>query len=133
MNNDRFLHRALRAADPDEMRLVRSSRPGAVTLVTADAGQKNAVLESLPDGRTEAACIRHDETSYWLVQTPTEEARRALRRLGWAEVPRPNNSTKGRSEPAMSRREKGETRRERGPASQGNFRSCWRRRGKRDG
>jgi len=133
MNNDRFLHRALRAADPDEMRLVRSSRPGAVTLITADAGQKNAVLESLPDGRTEAACIRHNGTPYWLVQTPTEEAQRVLRRLGWAEVPTPNNSTKGRSEPAMSRREKEEIRRERGPALQGNFRSCWRRRGKRDG
>lgn len=133
MIHNRIIHDALRATDPDETRLVRSQPPGTVTLITTDAGRKNAFLNSLPEGRTEAACIRHDGTPYWLVQAPTEEAQRALRRLGWVEVPASDNPTQGRTDRLKNRPKEGANRPDRKPATRGSFRPCRPRRREQDG
>lgn len=136
MIHDRFIRDALRAADPDEMRLVRGRQcgphSGTMTLITTSDCRKNAFVDGLPDGRRNVSCIQHDGTYFWLVQAPSRAVQKALRQLGWTELPSSESSTEARAEPLKSRPE-GRVPRERGPKACGQRRLCgaWGRRTRR--
>lgn len=123
VHHNRYAHDALRSMQPDEMRLARGRHSCTVTLITSSARQKRAFARTLPDGRKRVSCIQQGETSFWLVQAPSEEARRALRRLEWVVLPSSESSAEGRAEPLKSRPEEG-SRPNRAPASRQNFRPC---------
>ena len=126
MIHDRFIHDALRAADPYEMRLIRGRQcgphSGTMTLITTSDSRKEMFADSLRDGRKDVSCIQHDGMYFWLVQAPSGAVRRALRRLGWIEIPDPDRPAEGPEESHGGGAGKDGGRPCRAPVSRQNFR-----------